>query len=177
MRKRLCGNCGERFDASEDRCPACGTHAHKPQADSEHRQQATCIANGCPLPGTVCDDTKGGGPWMCSAHRHSASEQWQEVTGRIRRVDWVWRALNRLAVEGHSDKFEAQVAEVCRQRGFPDWQRADGEEPAQWVYRLRLAAVGFGVSGRTESAPRRRDAPPPSGANVADHLHRIAMGG
>lgn len=176
MRKRLCGNCGERFDASADRCPSCGTHSHRPQADGEQRQQATCIAHGCPLPGTVCDDTKGGGPWMCSAHRHARSEQWQEVTGRIREVDWVWRALNRLATEGHTDEFEAQVSRVCQQRGFGDWARSDLEEPAQWVYRLRLAAVGYGVSGRRESAPRHRDGPPVGGSNIGEHVGRAGMG-
>lgn len=122
------------------------------QAESSGTER--CLANGCPLPGTVSDSTRGGGPWMCSAHRQSATERWPQISERARAVPWLWRALDRIAQDGESVEFAAQVTSVCNAKGLPalalDTQH---ETVKQWSCRLRSGAISWLETGECNSVP------------------------
>jgi hypothetical protein len=113
-----------------------------------------CLARGCPLPGTVSDSTKGGGPWTCSAHRRAAPEQWDAVSFRATSAPWLWRAINRITHDGATMEFAEQVSDVCRKRGLEGlaFQPAY-EELRQWAFRLRLGAIGWAETGEVRSVP------------------------
>jgi len=161
MKTRLCANCGERFAANLDRCPGCDTHAHR-QTEGAKVSQSTCIAHGCPLPGTVSDDLRGAGPWMCSAHKRAQPSDWPAVTERIRSAGWLWSAVNTLRQEGPSEFLVERISAACKARpGFESLAYVDGPAPegdggyARWSYRFQLGYFAWCDTGRCDSRPRQ----------------------
>lgn len=113
-----------------------------------------CLARDCPLPGTVTDSTKGGGPWTCSAHRRAAPEQWPAISERANAEPWLWRALNRIAWDGESVELAVKVSEFCVNRGLGDLRyQPEYETVKQWAYRLRRDAFGWVETGVCRSVP------------------------
>lgn len=115
-----------------------------------------CIAHGCPLPGTVTDSTKGGGPWTCSPHRRAAPDQWPAISERANRAPWILRALTRLAKDGPSGELAAKVSAFC----VGEWASlaAERESPAQWAWRFRMGALAWLETGRC--GPQAKDEAP-----------------
>jgi hypothetical protein len=113
-----------------------------------------CLARDCPLPGTVSDSTKGGGPWTCSAHRRAAPEQWPAISERANAEPWLWRALARIAHDGETEDLARKVSEFCVNRGMSDLRyQPEHETVKQWAYRLRANAWGWVETGVCRSTP------------------------
>lgn len=187
MKTRLCGNCGERFTASLGRCPDCGTHAAKASAEDKPKQSQTCAAHGCPLPGTVSDDTKGEGPWMCSAHRRADRRDWPAITERAKSAGWLWKAICALRTDGASPELVKRISEACRLRdGFeslayvPGPAPAGDETPGRYAYRLQLSYFAWLDNGKLASVPRAigpmwwpKDAEPAQAGNLAGMTPKV----
>lgn len=113
-----------------------------------------CLARGCPMPATVSDSTKGGGPWTCSAHRRAAPEQWPAITERAIAQPWVWRALARIAHDGETEELAHKVSEFCTRNGMDDLRyQPTLETLKQWAYRFRANAWGWVETGTCKSTP------------------------
>lgn len=159
MRNRLCANCAHRYPMTLDRCPECDTHAAKP-ADKPETHQTTCLAHGCPLPGTSTDSTQGSGSWVCGAHRTAASSDWQAVTQRIRQHQWLYAMVLRaqeigLLILAEGDAHKASVKLI--ERDVPSLAFAPGEETAaQWAMRLQSGYWTLVITGQCESKPKPR---------------------
>ena len=52
-----------------------------------------CMANGCPLTGTISPN---GGQWMCSFHFRTDSSQWPQMTEAIRNSEAIFGLLDDL---------------------------------------------------------------------------------
>jgi hypothetical protein len=109
-----------------------------------------CLARGCPLPGTVTDSTKGGGPWTCSAHRRAAPDQWDAISQRASRSVWILRALSRLSTDAPTTDLAEKVGEFCVRSGLPNLcYQPQSEDLRQWSWRFRLGAMDWIETGRT----------------------------
>jgi len=113
-----------------------------------------CLARGCPLPGTVSDSTKGGGPWTCSAHRRAAPEQWPAISERASANLWLMRAWARLTHDGESVELARKVSEFCeRGDGKPLRYEPKHESVKQWAWRLRIDGLAWIETGVCRSTP------------------------
>ena len=113
-----------------------------------------CMAHGCPLPGTVTDSTKGGGPWTCSPHRRAAPDQWPAISERANANPWLLRALARIAHDGESLELAHKVGEFCERSGAADLRyQPEHESVKQWAWRLRIDGLGWLETGVCRSVP------------------------
>lgn len=154
-RRRVCQQCGTRYDAQAERCPDCGTHTPQRtgRATSSRESDPWCAANGCPHAGTHSDGLTGGGPWLCNAHAAAPAARWQEVTHRTRQYGALWRAV--IAAQAAADAGDEQAAwqisagiDACVR-----WVR--GEPLGAWQWRLNAAYWRLVTTGTLSStAPR-----------------------
>jgi hypothetical protein len=112
------------------------------------------LARDCPLPGTVSDSTKGGGPWTCSAHRRAAPEQWPAISERANANPWLLRAWTRLTHDGESEDLARKVSEFCEKGdGKPLRYQPEYETVKQWAWRLRIDGIAWIETGVCRSTP------------------------
>lgn len=124
--------------------------ASEPDESSTHQGRG-CIANNCPLVGSISNGS--GGPFHCWAHdRLEESSQWPFLTQGINENLWLFKVADRVATLPLYDleRKQAEIAAYLAGRGMPElarmkndgtWSERISHEPrSAWVGRLRNAA-------------------------------------
>jgi len=113
---------------------------------------ASCIARGCPLRGSASNSTRGGGRWVCSAHRRAQPWTWPAVTARIRTHGWLFDLLGRcyeIGIMELSADDGLRVSAALTDRGLPSLAWRGHDEPLQeWVRRFEGSLIDLVVHGR-----------------------------
>jgi hypothetical protein len=157
MKNRLCVQCGERYAGHLSRCPSCDTHAPRDQERPAQSHGTNCAAHGCPLPGSVSDNTRGEGPWTCSPHRRADSKDWPAVTERLTANRWLVKAMTVLRTEDVTPELAQRISYAANERGFSPLAWVEDEETVrQWAYRFQMSVLAFADTGRCESRPKQR---------------------
>ena len=119
---------------------------------SEQIHGPGCVANGCPMVGTISNSTHGG-PFHCWAHdRMQEASQWPFMTHGITENLWLFKVAERVACMPliDLDRKQSEIANYLAGRGRPElaraknageWsERCEFEPRSSWVGRLRNAA-------------------------------------
>ena len=94
-----------------------------------------CIANGCPLPGSVSHD---GSRFMCSHHAFVESDKWQSITRELRSHDWLRGLIGDLRAEKmHRDwrEYATKFWEAAEPAMIPGAE----ETRVMYLYRLHVS--------------------------------------
>ena len=109
-----------------------------------------CLANGCPLKGTISPN---GGQWMCSFHFKTDSSQWPQMTEAIRNNEAIFGLLDDLrkiseidwtaTVNGRPPQREMYLGLFDDQ---PELKPGPAEKKIHYEYRLMdyIAKLGSG---------------------------------
>ncbi len=76
-----CPDCGSGFYGYK--C-GCGYKMPYNRMEAPIAQQTTCLAHGCPLPGSVSESTRPPHNWLCRFHFGEPAQSWQEITRKVR---------------------------------------------------------------------------------------------
>jgi hypothetical protein len=141
-----------RFSEEADRVSESQGHGHS------QSQGRGCIADGCPLAGTMSNSTKGG-PFHCWAHdRLLEAYHWPAMTKAINDNLWIFRVAEKVAcmslfdLERKQNDIHAYLRgrgrdDLCRLKNDGEWSDRCAEEPRPyWAIRLRNAAYSVAVA-------------------------------
>lgn len=98
-----------------------------------------CGANGCPLHGTMTMSTKGTNAWYCFVHFAADAEDWQSVTGELRRLQWlvdVTCSIRNNQFNSDFDEVQSTMHKELMLGQRRDLCRGDKESIAHWLARL-----------------------------------------